>query len=66
MDPRNLAHIRSNPIEVKLIINRQNVRLGLDLVQQIAETHGGTIWVESIVSKDVTFIFTLQKVASEA
>jgi two-component system, NarL family, sensor kinase len=40
--------------------------LGLYLAQQIIETHGGTIQVEPIVAKGVTFLFTLPKVASEA
>ncbi len=37
--------------------------LGLYLVRQIVETHGGTIWVELGIEKGVAFVFTLPKKA---
>jgi two-component system, NarL family, sensor kinase len=37
--------------------------LGLYLVRQIVETHGGTIWVEPGIDKGVAFVFTLPKKA---
>jgi two-component system, NarL family, sensor kinase len=38
--------------------------LGLYLVRQIVETHGGTIQVEPKVAEGATFLFTLPKLAS--
>jgi two-component system, NarL family, sensor kinase len=40
--------------------------LGLYLVRQIVETHGGTIWVEPGTEKGVAFVFTLPKKANAA
>jgi two-component system, NarL family, sensor kinase len=40
--------------------------LGLYLVRQIVETHGGTIWVELGIDKGVAFVFTLPKKANAA
>jgi two-component system, NarL family, sensor kinase len=40
--------------------------LGLYLVRQIVETHGGTIWVEPGIEKGVAFVFTLPKKADAA
>jgi two-component system, NarL family, sensor kinase len=40
--------------------------LGLYLVRQIVETHGGTIWVEPGIEKGVAFVFALPKKANAA
>jgi two-component system, NarL family, sensor kinase len=40
--------------------------LGLYLVRQIVETHGGSIWVEPGIEKGVAFVFTLPKKADAA
>ncbi len=40
--------------------------LGLYLVRQVVETHGGNIWVEPGIEKGVAFVFTLPKKADAA
>jgi two-component system, NarL family, sensor kinase len=66
IDAEDLPHIFAKFYQGKIGRRSRGAGLGLYLVQQIIETHGGTIQVESIVAKGVTFLFTLPKVASEA
>ncbi len=64
IDPEDLPRIFAKFYQGRIGRRSRGAGLGLYLVQQIIETHGGTIQVESIVAKGVTFLFTLPKVAS--
>jgi two-component system, NarL family, sensor kinase len=66
IDSADLPHIFAKFYQGRIGRRSRGAGLGLYLVQQIIETHGGTIQVEPIVAKGVTFLFTLPKVASEA
>jgi two-component system, NarL family, sensor kinase len=66
IDPEDLSSIFIKFYQGEIGRRSKGAGLGLYLVQQIIETHGGTIQVEPIVAKGVTFLFTLPKVASEA
>ena len=66
IDPEDLPRIFVKYYQGEIVHRFKGAGLGLYLVQQIIETYGGTIQVEPIVAKDVTFLFTLPKVASEA
>ena len=64
--PADLPSIFAKYYQGEIGRRSKGAGLGLYLVKQIIETHGGTIEVEPIVAKGVTFIFTLPKLASEA
>ncbi len=66
IEPADLPHIFAKFYQGKIGRRSRGAGLGLYLVQEIIETHGGTIQVEPVVAKGVTFLFTLPKVASEA
>ena len=66
IDPADLPSIFVKYYQGEIGRRSKGAGLGLYLAQQIIETHGGTIQVEPIVAKGVTFLFTLPKVASEA
>ncbi|MCD6344577.1 MAG: hypothetical protein J7M17_03080, partial [Anaerolineae bacterium] len=38
--------------------------LGLNIARQIVESHGGRIWVESVVGQGSTFSFSLPRPAA--
>ncbi len=64
--PADLPSIFAKYYQGEIGRRSKGAGLGLYLVKQIIETHGGTIEVEPIVAKGVTFIFILPKLASEA
>jgi two-component system, NarL family, sensor kinase len=65
IESADLSHIFVKFYQGEIGRRSKGAGLGLYLVQQIIETHGGTIQVEPTVAKGVTFLFTLPKVASE-
>jgi two-component system, NarL family, sensor kinase len=62
----DLPHIFAKFYQGSIGRRAKSAGLGLYLVRQIIEIHGGTIEVEANVEKGVTFLFTLPKIASEA
>lgn len=64
--PADLPHIFDRFYRSEIGRRAKGAGLGLYLVRQIIETHGGTIEVEPAVAKGVTFLFTLPKSAAEA
>jgi two-component system, NarL family, sensor kinase len=64
--PNDLPHIFDRFYRCEIGRRAKGAGLGLYLVRQIIETHGGTIEVEPAVAKGVTFLFALPKLASEA
>ncbi len=66
INPEDLSSIFIKFYQGEIGRRSKGAGLGLYLVQQIIETHGGTIQVEPTVAKGVTFLFILPKVASEA
>jgi two-component system, NarL family, sensor kinase len=64
--PEDLPYIFVKFYQGSIGRRAKSAGLGLYLVRQIIEAHGGTVEVEEKVAKGVTFLFTLPKVASEA
>ncbi|MCY7366564.1 MAG: sensor histidine kinase [Chamaesiphon sp.] len=62
----NLQHIFDRFYSSEIGRRAKGAGLGLYLIRQIIETHGGTIEVEPAVAKSVTFLFVLPKLTSEA
>ena len=65
IEPADVPHIFVKFYQGEIGRRSKGAGLGLYLVQQIIEAHGGTIQVEPMVAKGVTFLFTLPRVASE-
>lgn len=58
IDPGNVPHLFDRYWQAKRKA-RSGIGLGLSIARGIVETHGGRIWVDSVVGKGSTFHFTL-------
>ncbi len=63
--PAELPHLFVKYFQGSIGRRTRGAGLGLYLVRQIIETHGGTIQVEPKKDKGVTFLFTLPKLANQ-
>jgi two-component system, NarL family, sensor kinase len=63
--PEDLPHIFVKHYQGLIGRRSRGAGLGLYLVRQIIERHGGTVQVEPKVEKGVTFLFTLPKLARD-
>lgn len=57
--PEEASDIFSPYCRGKLAAHREGLGLGLSICQKIVETHGGTIWAESVPGHGAYFSFTL-------
>lgn len=62
----DLPHIFAKHYQRSIGRRTKGAGLGLYLVRQIIETHGGKIWIEPGIEQGVAFLFTLPKKAETA
>jgi two-component system, NarL family, sensor kinase len=62
----DLPHIFAKHYQGSIGRRTKGAGLGLYLVRQIIETHGGKIWIEPGIEQGVAFLFTLPKKAETA